>query len=87
MCCRTLYLPRTGWRPPVISMSSPRSRTQRTARPVLGKRHKSLLVVLSSGRRRPFQAGTYFQAATDVMQARAEVLVTFPPKAPPILLT
>lgn len=29
--CYTLYFPRTGWRPPVINMSSPRSSTQRTA--------------------------------------------------------
>lgn len=37
MCCSTLYFPRTGWRPPVISMSSPRSSTQRTGRAVLGR--------------------------------------------------
>lgn len=43
--------------------------------------------LLSSAVKRRFQAGTYFQAATDVMQARMEVLVTLPPKAPPILLT
>lgn len=30
---------------------------------------------------------TYFHAATDVMLARIVVFVTFPPKAPPILLT
>lgn len=70
----------------MISMSSPRSRTQRTARPVLRK-HTRFLPLRSPGLQRRFQATTYFQAATEVMQARVEVLVTFPPKAPPILLT
>lgn len=46
----TLYFPRTGWRAPVISMSSPRSRTQRTARPVLGTNTAALhFYSLSSG--------------------------------------
>lgn len=30
---------------------------------------------------------THFQAATEVIEAKTEVLVTFPPKAPPTLLT
>lgn len=34
-----------------------------------------------------FHVGTYFHAATDVTDAKMDVFVTFPPKAPPILLT
>lgn len=65
-------------------LASLQDAAHRMARPE--DKHTSCLL-LSSGLQRRLQAGTYFQAATDVMQARMAALLAFPPKPPPILRT